>query len=810
MQFVRSVLLCCALIVLISVAMNAQDTASSTTAIVPRLVNFSGKASDDEGKPVTGIVGITFAIYNQQQGGMPLWMETQNVTADTKGNYTVQLGANTSEGLPLDLFASGEARWLGVRVNGGEEQARVLLLSVPYALKAADAQTLGGLPAAAFVLASPNVSTGTTSASPSAAPGAGPSVGGSGTEDYIPLWTDNNGDLGNSILYQSGTGSSAKIGINEKSPLETLDVNGSELVRGLFEMATTSYANKNKGFNSNPLNLESSAFNSSTGAYTLNHFQWQAEPTGNNTTTPGATLNLLYGTDPANPAETGLQLSSKGIFTFATAQTFPGTGTITGVTTSSGSGLSGGGTSGNLSLGLVNTCAANQVLQWNGTAWVCAAVGTGTITGVTAGSDLTGGGSSGTVTLNLNKANVPLLAANNTFSGNNSFGGTGGFPIFAQTTAASGTAIEGRELATSGPNSTGVYGSTQDPTGSGVSGYNSGSSVGQSALGIGVSGTSAYGIGVAGNGAFVGVYGQTNGGVNLFNPYGGAAGVYGVSFVYGNNNAVGVEGVGYTAPQGSDYNGGIGILAFGGNSNSTLQNQGGGDGIDSYGGEANNTAGAGGRFFGGLGSSNGDGIDVTAGSGVAAFFVGDVVISGTLQKSGGSFKIDHPLDPANKYLYHSFVESPDMKNIYDGVATLDANGESVIQMPEWFGVLNRDFRYQLTCIGGFAPVYIAEELANNQFKIGGGRDGMRVSWQITGIRQDAWANAHRIPVEEEKEARLKGFYIHPELYGAPPEKQIEYARHPQQMKRMKENRQQMNEKQAPLIPPAALPHGSTK
>jgi hypothetical protein len=131
-------------------------------------------------------------------------------------------------------------------------------------------------------------------------------------------------------------------------------------------------------------------------------------------------------------------------------------------------------------------------------------------------------------------------------------------------------------------------------------------------------------------------------------------------------------------------------------------------------------------------------------------------------------------------------------------------------MPEWFGVLNRDFRYQLTCIGGFAPVYIAEELANNQFKIGGGRDGMRVSWQITGIRQDAWANAHRIPVEEEKEARLKGFYIHPELYGAPPEKQIEYARHPQQMKRIKENRQQMNEKQAPLIPPAALPHGSTK
>jgi hypothetical protein len=175
-----------------------------------------------------------------------------------------------------------------------------------------------------------------------------------------------------------------------------------------------------------------------------------------------------------------------------------------------------------------------------------------------------------------------------------------------------------------------------------------------------------------------------------------------------------------------------------------------------------------------------------------------------------------------------------MKNIYDGVATLNANGEATIEMPEWFGVLNRDFRYQLTCIGGFAPVYIAEELAHNQFKIGGGRAGMRISWQITGIRQDAWANAHRIPVEQEKEAKLKGFYLHPELYGAPAEKQVQWARHPEMMKKLQQNREQMKEKQArptesatiaaqtrpvpppilekpaPLIPPAAQPHRVTK
>ena len=416
MQSVKKAVFSCTSILLLVAVMNAQQA-----AVVPRLVNFSGKAISEQGKPVTGMVGITFSIYSTQEGGAPLWMETQNVQADAKGNYTVQLGAATSEGLPLSLFSSGEARWLGVRVNSNEEQPRILLLSVPYALKAADAQTLNGLPASAFVLAAPSASNAQPPASSTASSAA--NIGGSGTEDYIPLWTDNNGDLGNSILFQTGSGSTAKIGINETKPLFTLDVNGQELVRGLFEMATTNYANKTKGFDSNPLNFESSAFNSSTGTYTLNHFQWQAEPVGNDTTTPGATLNLLYGTDPASPTETGLKLNSAGVFTFASGQTFPGTGTITGVTTASGSGLSGGGSTGNLNLSLVNTCAKNQVLQWSGSAWACSSAGTGTITGVTAGTDLTGGGTNGGVTLNLDTTKVPQLNASNTFTGNQTVSG---------------------------------------------------------------------------------------------------------------------------------------------------------------------------------------------------------------------------------------------------------------------------------------------------------------------------------------------------------------------------------------------------
>jgi hypothetical protein len=143
-----------AAILLLSSLLSAQQAAVSTSgaAVVPRLVNFSGKAID-QGKVLTGVTGATFAIYSEETGGSPLWLETQNVQADSKGNYTARLGVTKSEGLPLDLFTSGEARWLGVQVNGGEEQPRVLLLSVPYALKAADAQTLAGLPASAFMLA---------------------------------------------------------------------------------------------------------------------------------------------------------------------------------------------------------------------------------------------------------------------------------------------------------------------------------------------------------------------------------------------------------------------------------------------------------------------------------------------------------------------------------------------------------------------------------------------------------------------------------------------------------------------------------
>jgi trimeric autotransporter adhesin len=252
--------------------------------------------------------------------------------------------------------------------------------------------------------------------------------------------------------------------------------------------------------------------------------------------------------------------------------------------------------------------------------------------------------------------------------------------------------------------------------------------------------------------------------------YGGAS--------FGSVGSVGGDGLyaqGGNATGGDD--GGRGVSAHGGNSSGNY----GGPGLFGTGG--NGTQGGDGIVgMGGSGSAAGGfGLYAQAGSGPdsgAGSFLGDVDVVGALSKSSGSFKIDHPLDPANKYLYHSFVESPDMKNIYDGNVTTDGSGTAVISMPAWFEALNTDFRYQLTVIGQFAQAIVASEISNGSFTIKTSKSGVKVSWQVTGIRQDAWANAHRIQVEVEKAQPDQGHYIHPELFGHEGELSIAQTHHP--------------------------------
>ena len=152
-------------------------------------------------------------------------------------------------------------------------------------------------------------------------------------------------------------------------------------------------------------------------------------------------------------------------------------------------------------------------------------------------------------------------------------------------------------------------------------------------------------------------------------------------------------------------------------------------------------------------------------SGPAAYLVGNVTITGTLTKGAGAFKIDHPLDPENKYLVHSFVESPDMMNVYNGNVMTDADGMVRVELPDYFNALNRDYRYQLTVIGQFAQAIVSEKVVGNWFAIRTDKPHVEVSWQVTGIRQDAYANANRIAVEEQKPVAERWLYLHPEAQG---------------------------------------------
>jgi hypothetical protein len=235
---VRGLCLSLCLCLAFSLAASAQQSALTSAVVVPTLVNFNGTLRDASGKALTGAQQVTFSLYKESEGGAALWTEAQKVETDATGLYTVTLGVTTSQGMPAALFANGEARWLGVRVEGqedGPEQPRVLLLSVPYAMKAADAQTLGGLPPSAFALAS-----STTSAA--AATGSVPGVSAAhhtpsslvttqgGPVNALPLFSTAT-DIEKSVVSQTGIGSTAKIGINA-TPATTLDVNGDTTVRG--------------------------------------------------------------------------------------------------------------------------------------------------------------------------------------------------------------------------------------------------------------------------------------------------------------------------------------------------------------------------------------------------------------------------------------------------------------------------------------------------------------------------------------------------------------------------------------------------
>jgi hypothetical protein len=352
------------------------------------------------------------------------------------------------------------------------------------------------------------------------------------------------------------------------------------------------------------------------------------------------------------------------------------------------------------------------------------------------------------------------------------------YGVYGETRSSSGDGVYGLATALSG-SAYGVHGLSASSSGRGVYGYAtslSGTTSGVYGWAESTAGRGVYGLADANAGTTYGVYGQANSsdGYGVYGE-GGAYGVYGEGSDYGvyGRGDYGLYGESPSSSGDGVY--GLATVTYG-SGNGVYGQSDGSNGAAGVRGYASNTSGNTYGVHGAVESLGGYGVyGANHGNGFAGWFGGNVHVNGALSKNGGSFKIDHPLDPANKYLYHSFVESPDMMNVYNGNVVLGEDGTAWVELSDWFQALNSEFRYQLTAIGAAAPnLHIARAIEGNRFQIAGGPAGLTVSWQVTGIRHDPWAEAHRIPVEEDKPAGEQGTYLHPELYGQPEELGIEY------------------------------------
>jgi hypothetical protein len=619
-------------------------------------------------------------------------------------------------------------------------------------------------------------------------------------------WVFQNTAIGENALSANVAGGNTALGYD--ALIATNDANaGGNTALGSYSMLsnTTGFANtavgeqtlqsNTTGFNNTALGIDADASGSAGYVYNATAIGAYAYVGESNAIVLGgitnvnnciaryycASINVGIGTTtPQFPLDVnGIIRSSTGGFKFpdgsvqitAASGGGGGGGTITGVT--AGTGLSGGGTGGIVTLNLAaNPCAAGQALS--ALPFTCSPFATLGANSFTGNQNVTGNISSngiisgttlsgGTVSANsysLNGSATPFLYAIGTGLGDSEYLGFAGQSANKSFPGDDDTAVGFQALNVNGAGSTGGF-----------------VAFGNTAIGAQAMFDNTLGIYSTASG-YQALYKNTTGNYNTGSGY---EALYSNS-TGTNNTATGNSALYFTT---GSYNTGDGAGALQNNSignyNTALGYNAGPDPNSAN--LTNATA------IGANAIVSGDNSLVLGGTGSYAVSVGigtptpqstldvhgNVSITGSLSKGSGSFKIDHPLDPANKYLYHSFVESPDMMDIYNGVATLDAHGMLWVTLPDYFQALNREFRYQLTSIGRPQPtIYIAEEISGNRFKIAGGKPGGKVSWQVTGIRQDAFANAHRIPVEEDKPQQEQGHYLHPELFGATAEQAVGY------------------------------------
>jgi hypothetical protein len=643
---------------------------SARPAVVPRLIQFSQKVKGAAGS----VAGITFALYKDQEGGAPIWLETQNVAIDADGNYTALLGSSSKDGVPLELFTSGAARWLGVQVQGSaEEQDRVLLVSVPYALKAHEAETLAGRSVSDFVLSEQAVqrapiqsSVKTASPQAKATSGAGVAVVSDGPTNFTGTTS---GQVVKVTQEGAGAGLSASTGSNVNPAVSATNSNSSAAVVALIGTSTSTAGTGVEGEATASTGVTTGVLGTSSSNGGIGVIGVAGNSAGNTKGVSG-TANSTNGIGVYGYAvnSTGNTIGVQGIVNSPTGSAFQG----------------------------INTVAGGPAGYFQGAVVVTSQGDLGESATLTATNTATSGPANGIVGQTDSSTAIAIVGINTTPGGQaGNFQGT--VAVASQGDLGESATLTATNTATSGP-ANGIVGQTSSSTSNAIVGINTNAG------------------GPAGN--FLGTVSVTSDGGNQ---------ALGATNTATSGSAHGI--VGQTSSPTS-----AGVIG--------LANGAGGQGV--RGGTESAAA------IGVLGYNNGGGVAGQFQGNVEIF--GSATISGILNVSGAKhFRIDDPIDPANKYLYHASIESSEMKNLYDGVTTLDRHGRAVIDLPDWFEALNTDFRYQLTAIGRSGPkLYVAREIRDHQFQIAGGRPGMRVSWMVTGVRHDAWAQAHPMQVEEEK------------------------------------------------------------